>query len=241
MGYERKIFDAPTDKSHETYREIENKKLVLIAFEGEKTEYQYFSYIRNSNEFSLKNRVEIELIKRTKENKSASSPTNVVESILTVKEDDKRLKEIKSQYKGFDDSYDVFWIVVDREKQSSKEKNLQKAIKICKDYNIEISLTNPTFEFWLLLHFDISKYNREELYNNKKPSKRAKRYLETKLTEEIGSYNKSNIDTTFITLKRIIKALEQEKLFENDLEKIIENLGSNVGNLIEEILDFEED
>ena len=43
-----------------------------------------------------------------------------------------------------------------------------------------------------------------------------------------------------MTKENIQRALEQEKLFENDLEKIIDNLGSNVGNLIRTILDFEE-
>ena len=33
-------------------------------------------------------------------------------------------------------------------------------------------------------------------------------------------------------------ALEQEQLFENEVEKIIDHLGSNVGNLVFEVLVF---
>jgi hypothetical protein len=239
MGFSNKSFDTPIDRDKKIYKERSLKRLIIIAFEGEKTEYQYFSYIKNSNNFFLKNLVEIELIQRAKENRSSSSPTQVVQSILTIIEDKDRLDAIKSSYKEFDDSYDIFWIVIDREKQESKKINLKKAIDICKDYSIEVSLSNPTFEFWLLLHFDISKYTKEDLFNNKKSSKRAKRYLETQLTQEIGSYNKSNIDTNFITIENIKRALEQEQLFENELEKIIDSLGSNVGDLIRTILDLE--
>ena len=74
--------------------------------------------------------------------------------------------KIKSKHSLFDDSYDIFWIVIDREKQESKKVNLLKAIEICKENNIKISLVNPSFEFWLLLHFDISGYSKDDLFEN---------------------------------------------------------------------------
>lgn len=35
-----------------------------------------------------------------------------------------------------------------------------------------------------------------------------------------------------------MRAVEQEKLFENEFEKIIDNLGSNISELINKILKF---
>ena len=43
------------------------------------------------------------------------------------------------------------------------------------------------------------------------------------------------------SFNNILRALEQEKLFENELEKIIDNLGSNVGDLVRRIVNFEEE
>ncbi len=46
-----------------------------------------------------------------------------------------------------------------------------------------------------------------------------------------GQFNKN-----IVTKDNILRALEQEKLYENDLEKVIDTLGSNVGDLINKIL-----
>lgn len=218
---------------------VEVKKLIIIAFEGAETEHKYFSYLKTHPEINLKSLVQIELLERDEKNKNSSAPTKVVETVTNVIESEEKLKEIKSKHDEFDDSYDVFWIVIDREKQESKKINLLKAIEICKENNIKISLINPAFEFWLLLHFDISEYDNNDLFENKKTKpKSKKRFLEKEVGKKIGSYDKSDFETSFITSESVTLAVKQEEKFENELEKIIDNLGSNVGNLIKEILDI---
>ncbi|CAA6807169.1 MAG: Unknown protein [uncultured Campylobacterales bacterium] len=231
MGFNpNRNFNEPIFKTES--KEVE--KFVIIAFEGAETEHQYFSHIKK--EFKP-NGITIACIKRGKGEENSSSPTKVAQTIIDIIEDKERLTKIKNECPhDFDDSYDLFWIVVDREKQESKKVNLTNAIKTCKEHNIQVSLTNPAFEFWLLLHFDISKYSRSDLLENKKTSEQSKRFLETALISEIGQYNKSKLDTKFITFKNISLAVEQEVKFENDLDKIIDKLGSNVGNLMKEIL-----
>lgn len=233
MGFDKNnSFDKPIFQANS----VEVKKLIIIAFEGAKTEHRYFSYLKTSTEINLKSLVQIELLERDENNKNSSAPTKVVETITNVIENDEKLKGIKSKYDDFDDSFDIFWIVIDREKQKSKKVNLLKAIDICEKNNIRISLVNPAFEFWLLLHFDINEYNKDDLFENKKSG--AKRFLEKEVGKKIGSYNKSNFEINFITYESITLAVKQEKQFENELENIIDNLGSNVGNLIKEILDI---
>lgn len=236
MGFDKNsTFDKPIFETNS----VEVKKLIIIAFEGAKTEHRYFSYLKKHPEINLKSLVQIELLERDEINKNSSAPTKVVETITNVIENEEKLKEIKSKHDEFDDSYDIFWIVIDREKQENKRVNLLKAIKICEENNIKISLINPAFEFWLLLHFDISEYNENDLFENKKIiTKNKKRFLEKEVGKKIGSYDKSNFETSFITHESITLAVKQEEKFENKLEKIIDNLGSNVGNLIKEILDI---
>ena len=53
--------------------------------------------------------------------KNSSAPTKVVKTITNVIEDKEKLIKIKSKHSLFDDSYDIFWIVIDREKQESKK------------------------------------------------------------------------------------------------------------------------
>ncbi len=228
-GFKERGFDTTT------YIEgsIEEKKLVLIACEGAETEYQYFNVIKDK--LTLKQLVHVELIERDDENKNSSAPTKVVESIQHFI-DNGKLETVKSN-NHFDEGFDIFWIVVDRETQPNKKVNLQQAISICKEKEYCVALTNPSFEFWLLLHFDISQYDKKYLFENKKVTKK-KRFLEKELSRLVGGYNKSNIKEEFVTEENIKRALGQEKFFENDLEKIIDNLGSNVGNLINEILEL---
>ncbi|MFA6630583.1 MAG: hypothetical protein WCS55_12560, partial [Sulfuricurvum sp.] len=70
-----------------------------------------------------------------------------------------------------------------------------------------------------------------------------KRFLEKELLTQlysIGGYSKKKgeFNKSIVTLENIKHALEQEKLFENELEQIIDHLGSNVGDLIKKILTF---
>ena len=106
-----------------------------------------------------------------------------------------------------------------------------------KKYNLLRTCLLCLYNFTKEVGFDVQKVLKH-LYDNRKDSQRAKRYLEKELTRQIGSYNKSIPDTSFITLENIQRALVQEKKFKNNLEQIIDNLGSNVGDLIREILEF---
>ena len=108
--------------------------------------------------------------------------------------------------------------------------------RLCKKSNI--AMTNPLFEFWLLLHVDdITKYDNEILYiNDWITSSKNRRYIDKQLSNILANgYNKKNFNKEIVTKDNIDRALEQEKLFENNIEKIMDNLGSNIGDLIRNI------
>lgn len=236
MGFDlSSSFDEPIFKPSS----VEVKKLVIIAVEGAKTEHRYFSHIKSNFSELKKSIIEFELIKRDKCTENHSEPHQVVETITELIENPEQLKELKSNYRNFSDDYkDIFWIVIDREKVESRKQKIIETLKVCNDQNIKMSLINPTFEFWLLLHFDISSYPNEDLFKNEKISRNGKPFLARKLVDHLGSYKKSRYGTDFITKESINLAMVQEKTFENEVEKIIDNLGSNVGDLISEILEL---
>ena len=227
------------------------KKFIIIICEGEKTEFQYFSGLEKL-ELPVKNLIILEPIKH------ASAPTRLANSYVQRKEEIRQKKEEKEivayiektakqakENKSFKDNYDSVWIVVDRETQENKIVNIERAQKICDEKNYNMALTNPTFEFWLLLHIvDISQYDTNrlnEIAENKKINKKKKkRFLEKKLSEILGGYNKSELkQEDFISLEKILFALKQEEFIAIEINDIKKNIGSNIGKLIHEIIDVE--
>lgn len=228
--------------SETSYQEnsLEPKKLIVLAIEGAVTEHIYFDYLKNgANDFELKAVVKLELLKRNKEDIGKSAPTHLVKELEGFLDDAEKIQEIKGD--NFDNEYDILGIVADIEKSSDRKINIKKARESCEDNSIRFYLTNPCFEFWLLLHFDISKYCQSKLFENAKVSTN-KKYIDSALSDQLGGYNKKKggyKPSDFVTKETINLALNQEKKFENHFDKIIDNLGSNIGDLITEILDIE--
>ena len=131
-------------------------------------------------------------------------------------------------------SVDTLNMVIDRDKDNFFEKQYDQVVKFCRENGVNLFVSNPNFEFWLFLHFpDVEKENRGKLLKNEKIGKR--RYIERRLNE-IFKYNKNSFN--FLPLEAgIIDAIKREKLFEEDIEKLKTNLGSNVGLLVEKIIE----
>ncbi len=217
---------------------IEEHKFIIIACEGESTEPQYFNHIKENMETKIN--IKMEILNRDKAHQGSSSPTQVTQTLQSLTHE--RLQEIKEKNLSLD-SFDIYWIVIDRETQESKIRNLEKALEICKEEEYNVALTNPNFEFWLLLHLEnIEQYNYEDLAKNRKPSKKAKRFIEKELSQRLeGGYGKKKggFNVNIMTIENIKRAIEQEGLFANSVEEIKYSLGSNVGRLVEEILVLE--
>lgn len=105
-------------------------------------------------------------------------------------------------------------------------------------------MSNPNFELWLLMHFpDIKQYESEKLLKNPKNFKHRlfedasinKKYLEILVSKNAGGYSKGYK----LEFKRFLPfvdiAIEQAKLYCEDSQKLINELGTSVGKLIEEM------
>jgi len=153
---------------------------------------------------------------------------------------EKLLSHVYEQKIGYQKDFDCICIIVDRDKQSFKEIQFDQVMTLCKENNFKIFITNPCFEFWLLLHFDaVKEYANEKLLENPKKTKSAKkRFLEEELSVLLGGYNKNKLD--FAKFKdKIPIAIANERYYCEDLEKLKTNLGSNLGFLFESILNKE--
>lgn len=156
------------------------RKLFVIAVEGIKTEPQYFSIFNDD-----KNIISIKCLK----NKKGSSPPQVL---------DRMQKHLKSE--GLKDS-DEAWLVVDKDEWSNGQLLLLHNWSNDAD-NYGFALSNPKFEYWLLLHFE----DGTGIANTRDCVDRLKRNL--------PNYDKG-IDHSKFTMERILTAIDRARQRDN--------------------------
>jgi hypothetical protein len=196
----------------------EREKIFVLAFEGNITEEKYFSEFKNSNKFHDE-LIYLHLLKRSVDDTN-SSPNHVFSKLK---------KEAKDEFnfrKG-----DELWMIID----TDRWKSIPKIIEACNDLeNMFVAVSNPCFEFWSLLHIkDVQEYNEEELellFKNKKIGK--KNYIDLKIKDIVGSYNKTNLKTDDF-LPNIDKAVLRAKNLDQPQEEYPTKLGTHVYKLIE--------
>ena len=132
----------PRDKNNSLTRRQGTKqprRRILIVTEGN-TEKAYFDAVRQR--WRLHNVVVVE-------NPDCTDPVSLLN----------HAKEKDSAESIFDGGYDAVWLVYDLEKPNAKDRHDQSQKvkdKITgKDYaNFHLALSDPSFEFWYVLHFD---------------------------------------------------------------------------------------
>lgn len=160
----------------------------------------------------------------------------ITKKVFLVKEEianilEKVLENIGNQQITYSEDIDKMCLIVDRDKKSFKEEQYNYVKEECKRKNFKFYVTNPCFEFRLLLHFDeVHSINREKLLENKRASSKV-RYVESEL-KKYFPYNKYNAE---LLIEKIDLAIENEKRFCEDIEELKDKLGSNIGLLIKEL------
>lgn len=206
----------------------EPKSKYFIVSEGDRTELQYFEGVKeNKEEIGIKDLIEIVTIENEKREYGQSHPLRKIDNFNIS------LGENKFTY---DKEIDKVCFIIDRDPQNFKENQYYEFINKCTEYGYFPYISNPTFEFFLLLHSDdILKIERTKLLENRKVNKN-KRFLETQLSN-LFDCNKKNIK--FCKFKNYIQnAIRNKKNFCEDTIKLKTELGSNVGTLLNEMIKF---
>ncbi|MFT4928668.1 MAG: hypothetical protein ACI8WB_004788 [Phenylobacterium sp.] len=224
MGFKYRTFDQPTYPQ----RMQEPERVIIISCEGRVTEPEYFGAIKRKLNEYIPALLEVDVVPKEDNN---SSPQDVLNNLE---------RHILDKY-DYNRDYDQMWIVCDREKKEHRKAHLIDIIPICEEKNYSLAVTNPTFEFWLLLHaVDIESYDKQQLFDNQwVTEKKKRRYIDKELSEVLANgFNKKTgkFNTELVTIENIKRALEQEKYFANKRDDILDQLGSNVGDLIRVIL-----
>ena len=216
--------------------QIEPYKHYYFICEGKNTEKWYFEkFIDMKKELSISSLVSIEFLEKTGIHENWSNPKKLYE----LAEQCRKNGEI-----SFDPKRDTMILVFDvdiYEKQDPSVYN--EFIQIASKDNT-ICITNPSFELFLLLHYEnsykeiILPHKDEIIANNKvKAGNERMRYIEYLFRKRSGL--KPKTDSMIGELvNNVTIAIEQEKNLNNDVLSCRGKLTSNIGKVIQMI--FEE-
>lgn len=127
---------------------------------------------------------------------------------------------------------DVFAIVIDRDSGNHNPEKMAKIFEECDEKGYQCFLTNPRFEFWLLLHVaDVKHEYPDEL---EKMLDYTDRTVENHLREKTGEVKKLQkkvFDTYF--LPNIDIAIGRANELCSSRNELLDQLGSNLGDLFE--------
>lgn len=194
MATRRRKFGRPFGKRR--YR-----KLFVIAVEGAKTEPQYFKIFNNEQSV-----INLKCLR----GKHKSAPSQVLERMEAYL--------TKEGLKGTDEA----WLVVDRDQWQDEQLDQLYAWGKKKE-NYGFALSNPKFEYWLLLHFEDGAGVR----SSRDCTERLQRYL--------PKYDKS-IDARHFTSERISAAISRARQRDNSpSDGWSHSVGTTVYRLIEAI------
>lgn len=204
---------------------VEPKIRYFIACEGEKTENAYFRGLMDCRE-EIGIQPFIEVIPIHHDKAAGNNPYTIYR---------KNIDEIKELPNFFET--DFLCIIADRDKKSFSDSQYDKLVEAEENNEIKFIVSNPCFEFWLLLHYcDASEYDPNIIFENEKVGNRTQTelYLKEKLG---GSYNKSRIQFNKNFRDKVKTAIINSKKYATESKQLKNKIGTKVGILIEEMIE----
>ena len=114
----------------------------LIVTEGKKTEPHYFERLKARLRLSS---VDVEIV-----HPESTDPISLTEYAIRRKSERERLAR-----QGLSISYDEVWVVFDLEGMHDPRREQAKtAMRMKEAHSIRFARSDPSFEYWLILHFE---------------------------------------------------------------------------------------
>ncbi|MFC1452816.1 RloB family protein [Verrucomicrobiota bacterium] len=115
----------------------------LIVTEGQKTEPDYFVGLRDQLKLSS---IDVEITPA-----DGTDPVSIVNYAVSLR--DQRKQSAKRDIAT--PNYDAVWAVFDTERADTNQK-LNDALQRAAARQISVALSNPAFEYWILLHYEFT-------------------------------------------------------------------------------------
>lgn len=193
----------PLDRSTNVVRDA---SLIVIASEDTYAVRQYFDFFRST-------RIQFKVLE-TDEGKSA--PKHVLARI------DAYMREFEIG------EGDEFWLICDCDHwiSSGHIQNLVRVIKECRQKGIHVALSYPSFELWLLLHFD--EFPKE--------NKLTRAQIEKRIRHAAGAYDKSKVYKLAIDNNGVTAAVRRSKANQHSASEIPDRLQTTVHCIVEDLI-----
>ncbi len=145
--------------------------------------------------------------------------------------------EYRKYLTTFTNEGDFFGIVIDRDCGNHSRELMEKCIEICREKGYNCYVSNPCFEFWLLLHLcnvkaEFSEDQLKELLLNKKVSNA---HTVTSFEVSKRACHKKDINKSIFDKKyypNIASALAQADEFASSFPDLLDCLGTNIPSLL---------
>lgn len=159
--------------------------------------------------------------------------------LISEKEDIQNQLYALATITTYDSTYDKICIIIDRDVNSFSEEQYQNAIKLSEENNFILGISNPCFEFFLLMHiYDMSDFSKDDILENKKEQDKTlmERTLDKLMKGGIGtSFKKQSYDVKYF-IENIDKGIENSKSYQFENDKLINEVGTSVFTILDEIL-----
>lgn len=174
--------------------------IIVIACEDTHAVKQYFSKFRTR-------RVQYKVLPTTD---CDSSPRAVID----------RLNAYRSEYAT--EEHDELWICIDADHwiRGTHQREFSQVLQECRSKGYGIAISNPCFEVWLLMHFMevndrlllelIGEDTSSCLSDDQRASLRCDKF-ESRLRQEVGGYNKSNVARLPLTASQVLHAIDRAR------------------------------
>lgn len=208
---------------------IEPFRKYFFICEGANTETFYFKRLIDlRKQLGIHPLIDIRLWEKTDKDRNVSFPRN----LMSFAESQKMNPD-----NGFDDERDKMVIVFDGDIFEDKVQGYDELITAIEKKDIA-AVTNPGFELFLLLHVknsfkDYIKGHEDEFLSRDNRGKYSQAYnILLKLT---GMNAKKNPDIGGLA-DNVLVAIDQEKLINQDIHQLKGRVSSNIGAIIEAII-----
>ena len=133
---------------------------------------------------------------------------------------------------------DVFAIVIDRDGGSHSRELMEKCVQMCRANNYDCYISNPCFEFWLLLHLcDVAQeYTEEELEEFRCNAKVSNKHTKTSREVNRRAHHSKHISPNKFDSyygPNIQTAIIRAQSFANDTPELFDHLGTSVPKLFD--------
>ena len=214
--------------------QIEPRKSYYFICEGQNTERWYFEkFIDMRNDFGIHPLIAVEYLEKTDEHRTWSDPKKLLELAINFQSN----PDIT-----FDPAHDTMIMVFDADIFEGRPENaytefVADASKVC-----TLCVTNPSFELFLLLHFEnsykeiIAPNASDIIANNKVPCDSEEvRYIESLFYAKSGLRPKKDQAIEGLVANLPI-AIGQEKNINSNILNCRNNITSNIGLVLASII-----